>query len=118
LSDSFNIFLFELINFIKTNQFNHQSNSEYHNDYTLTSLFNINIIKKISKVTRIFISVSMIINLSQKQVQTINNIIQIAVTATLKKFNSQTEFSDLSELSESEKSQKKNNNVNYNSNSF
>jgi len=70
------------------------------------------------KVIRTFILASIIINLSQKQVQTINNVIQTVVTTTLKKFNLQAESFDSSESSRSEESQEKNDNVDYNDNSF
>jgi len=100
--------LSESVNFIKTNQsdqhdLSHQSDSEYHNDYTSESSVNTDITKEVSRVTRTFISVSMIINLSQEQIQIINNAVQTAVTAVLKKYNSQTESSDSSKLSEPEK---------------
>ena len=83
-SDSFNTFLFKSVNLIKTNQSDqfdlsyqsdlfHQSNSEYHDDYTSTSSVNISITKKVFKVTRIFISVSMIVSLFQEQIQIIND---------------------------------------------
>jgi len=103
LSDNFNTFLSELVNLIKTNQSDqsdlfYKSDFEYHNDYTSAPSINISITEKVFKETRTFTSVSMIINLSQEQVQIINNIVQITVTAALKRFNLQAESFDSSEF--------------------
>jgi len=100
LSNNFNTFLSESVDLIKTNQ-SEQCDSEYYNDYTSASSINTDITKKILKALRT--SILMIINLSQKQIQIINDTVQTAVTTTLKKFNSQAESLNSSEFSRPEK---------------
>jgi len=78
----------------------YQFDSEYHSDYISASSININIIEKVFKMTRTSISVSMIVSLSQEQIQIIYDAVQTAVTAVLKRFNLQIKSSDSSELSE------------------